>query len=126
MRQAHTHNANGRQDRDGALIELDTFIGARARRQESLRCVSSGYLSGGCSCRSTVPAGVVDAAWEREVAHVGSREDRFFHFACEGEVWLAFGMASGEIRGVYCPTHRAERDARARRGGTPAATALVA
>lgn len=90
-----------------------------------LRCVSSGYLSGGCSCRSTVPAAVVDAAWEREVAHVGSREDRFFHFACEGEVWLAFGMASGEIRGVYCPTHRAERDARARSGGT-APAALVA
>jgi hypothetical protein len=100
MRQAHTHNGR-------------------------LRCVSSGYLNGGCSCRSTVPAAVVDAAWEREVAHVGSREDRFFHFACEGEVWLAFGMASGEIRGVYCPTHRAERDARAR-SGTAAVSALVA
>lgn len=85
--------------------------------QESrLRCVSSGYLDGGCSCHETVPAAVVDAAWEREVAHVGSSEDRFFHFACQGEVWLAFGMASGEIRGVYCPTHRAARDARARGG----------
>jgi hypothetical protein len=108
------------QDGDGrprtsTVIELES----------QLRCVSSGYLSGGCSCRETVPAAVVDAAWAREVAHVGSAEDRFFHFACEGEVWLALGMADGEIRGVYCPTHRAERDARARGGkaATPAAVA---
>ena len=97
----------------GVVIELDGH--ARVRREErQLRCVSSGYLSGGCSCRSTVPAAAVDAAWAREVAYGGSAEDRFFHFACEGEVWLAFGLADGEIRGVYCPTHRAERDARAR------------
>jgi hypothetical protein len=125
MYQPHIQNVNARHGRDGALGERDKLVGARARGQESLRCVSSGYMNDGCSCRSTVPAAVVDAAWEREVAHVGSREDRFFHFACEGEVWLAFGMASGEIRGVYCPTHRAEREARARSGGA-APTVLVA
>jgi hypothetical protein len=122
----HLTDTQTAQDGDGQpriMIELDSHFGADER---SVRCVSSGYLSGGCSCRETVPTAVVDAAWAREVAHVGSAEDRFFHFACEGEVWLAFGMSDGEIRGVYCPTHRAERDARARSGRTAAPAALVA
>jgi hypothetical protein len=118
MHQLHTQTAQDGDGRPcpsvGSVIELDSLQRARARREESeLRCVSSGYLSDGCSCHSSVPATVVDAAWKREIAYGGSAEDRFFHFACEGEVWLAFGLADGSIRGVYCPTHRAERDARA-------------
>jgi hypothetical protein len=75
-----------------------------------LRCVSSGYLSGGCSCRASIPSSVVTAAWGVERERGGARGDRFFHFAWRGDVWLAYGLASGRVRGVYCPTHRAERD----------------
>jgi hypothetical protein len=119
MHQLHDQTARGGDGQPyinrGTVIELDSLLSAQAPREDSqLRCVSSGYLSGGCSCHSTVPAAVVDAAWARETAYGGSADDRFFHFACEGEVWLAFGLADGSIRGVYCPTHRAERDARAR------------
>ena len=36
----------------------------------------------------------------------------FFHFAWRGDVWLAYGLASGRVRGVYCPAHRSEREQR--------------
>jgi hypothetical protein len=75
-----------------------------------LRCVSSGYLSDGCSCRSSIPSSVVTAAWGVARERGGVRVDRFFHFAWRGEVWLAYGLQDGHVRGVYCPTHRAERD----------------
>ncbi len=84
----------------------------RKRMQDvALRCVSSGYLAGECSCRATIPAGVVSAAWARE-QRSGAAGDRFFHFAWEGEVWLAYAPRDGCVRGVYCPRHSAERDRR--------------
>jgi hypothetical protein len=75
-----------------------------------LRCVSSGYLSGGCSCEAHIPAEVVHDAWACE--RVGE-EDRFFEFTSRGETWLGYGQGDGSVRGVYCPEHRAEREERA-------------
>jgi hypothetical protein len=74
-----------------------------------LRCVSSGYLSDGCSCRATIPSSVVTAAWAREQELDGACEDRFFRFAWRGGVWFAFGLSDGCVRGVYCPKHSAAR-----------------
>jgi hypothetical protein len=77
-----------------------------------LQCVSSGYLSGGCSCQSTIPSSVVKAAWRDEFKRGGVRGDRLFRFAWNGGVWLAYGLKDGGVRGVYCPSHSAERDER--------------
>ena len=99
--------------RETNVIEL---ADARSSEQEHddrpLRCVSSGYLSGGCSCPATVPAGVARAAWASTLAQAERPGSGFFNFAWQGATWLAFGLADGRIRGVYCPTHRAQRDAR--------------
>jgi hypothetical protein len=85
---------------------------ARGREEgPTLQCVSSGYMSDGCSCPQAIPARVVASAWAAELER-GAVESGFFHVPWRGHVWLAFGMADGEIRGVYCPTHRAEREAR--------------
>ncbi len=82
------------------------------RAAHELQCVSSGYLSHGCSCEASIPAEVVLAAWSRELA-CGSREgDRLFRLAWRGEVWVAYGLADGSVRGIYCPEHSAERDER--------------
>ena len=95
-------------------------LAGRARRRRPahegavdrpLRCVSSGYLSDGCSCRAHVPAAVVSAAWRNELER-GRRRDGFFHFVWRGAVWLAYGLPDGTVRGVYCPAHRAEREER--------------
>jgi hypothetical protein len=84
---------------------------SRASRMElPLRCVSSGYLSGGCSCPRTIPAAAVVAAWARELEKVPG--ERFFHFSWGGDEWLAYGLPDGLVRGVYCPDHSAERDER--------------
>jgi hypothetical protein len=40
------------------------------------------------------------------------RADRFFHFTWQGGVWLTYGLKDGRVRGIYCPSHSAERDAR--------------
>jgi hypothetical protein len=85
-----------------------------------LRCVSNGYLSDGCSCESRIPAAVVVAAWRRELER-GQRNGGFFQFAWRGEMWLAYGLDDGRIRGVYCPTHRAAREARSAPPGDAAA-----
>lgn len=77
-----------------------------------LRCVSSGYLSDGCSCSSSVPAHVVAAAWTRELERGGVPGDRLFRFAWHDGVWLAYGLRDGRVRGVYCPSHSAGRDER--------------
>jgi hypothetical protein len=74
-----------------------------------LRCVSSGYLEGGCSCRTTVPASVANDAWARELAHAPAREDQFFRFQWNGGAWLGYGLRDGRVRGVYCPEHSARR-----------------
>lgn len=80
---------------------------------EPLRCVSSGYLEHGCSCTARVPGGVAVAAWRRVLGSAGARADGFFRFAWRGEVWLAYGLIDGCVRGVYCPEHSAQRERRA-------------
>jgi hypothetical protein len=78
-----------------------------------LRCVSSG-LPDGCSCRSQIARDVVARAWERELEASGDREARFFHFISDGGVWMAYGLADGNVRGVYCPSHNSQRAERSR------------
>jgi len=100
---------------------LTLVISERDRRQAArtacpelpLRCVSTGYLGDGCSCRSTIPMAVVAAAWRAEREHSRDRSDRFFRFSWRDGEWLAFGLGDGRIRGVYCPEHSAERAQRA-------------
>jgi hypothetical protein len=81
------------------------------RTDRALRCVYSGYLSHGGSCHASVPSEVAAAAWSREQEAAGA-DDRFFHFAWRGEVWLGYGVAGAGVRGVYCPEHDAERSER--------------
>jgi hypothetical protein len=81
-----------------------------SRKELRLRCVSSGYLTGGCSCPRRIPAHAVLAAWRRELENAPG--ERFFHFAWGGGEWLAYGLEDGLVRGVYCPDHSAERDER--------------
>jgi hypothetical protein len=78
-----------------------------------LRCVSNGSLDG-CSCRSWIAKDVVLRAWARELGASGDREARFFHFISGGGVWMAYGLADGEVRGVYCPSHNSQRAERSR------------
>jgi hypothetical protein len=115
-----------RKGQPGATVELDMVVSdmsarriMRMRSPENppLRCVSSGYLSDGCSCRASIPTGVVTDAWARE-QRAGMRGDQFFSFTWRAEVWLAFGLRDGRIRGVYCPEHSAERAQRALDGPT--------
>jgi hypothetical protein len=79
---------------------------------EPLRCVWTGDPANGCHCGSSIPEDVVTAAWRRELED-GERADRFFEFAWEDDVWLAYGLKDGGVRGVHCPPHRAERAERA-------------
>ena len=85
--------------------------GALSDRPHPLRCVSSGYLSDGCSCSSSVPVAVVIAAWRCELER-GRLSEGFFSFAWRGGVWLSYGLPDGQVRGIYCPSHRAEREER--------------
>jgi hypothetical protein len=78
-----------------------------------LRCVWSGSVDG-CSCRSRIDRDVVAQAWQRELDASCDREARFFHFISGGGVWMAYGLADGEVRGVYCPSHNSQRAARSR------------
>ncbi|HZL48916.1 MAG TPA: hypothetical protein VFC30_07865 [Solirubrobacteraceae bacterium] len=55
-------------------------------------------------------------AWGVERKQGGADDGRFFHFAWRGEVWLGYGQQDGRVRGVYCPSHTAERDERAAQG----------
>jgi hypothetical protein len=54
---------------------------------------------------------VVTAAWRDELEG-GRLGEGFFHVAWLGGVWLAYGLPDGRIRGVYCPSHRSEREER--------------
>jgi hypothetical protein len=78
-----------------------------------LRCVWSGSHEG-CSCNARIDRDVVADAWQRELEVSGDTEARFFHFISDGGVWMAFGLESGEVRGVYCPGHNSQRAARSR------------
>ncbi len=101
----------GRQIDAIAAIAAREHAHEEARVDRLLRCVSSGYLAGGCSCGATIPASVVTAAWAHEIERSGAREG-FFRFDWRGGVWLAFGLLDGHVRGVYCPEHSAERAGR--------------
>lgn len=78
-----------------------------------LRCVWTNHPSHDRCCHELIPAIVVAAAWERERERGQAAGDRFFHFVWRGNVWLAYGLWNGSVRGVYCPAHSAARDARA-------------
>jgi hypothetical protein len=96
----------------GAPLRAERRRGAHVSALDRpLQCVSSGYLSDGCSCSSRVPAAVVTAAWRNEL-ECGRLCEGFFHFAWRGGVWLAYGQPDGRVRGVYCPAHRSEREER--------------
>lgn len=95
---------------EGFIPRRPVITGDRAAR--ALRCISSGYLSHGCRCHFTIPEHVAVEAWERECMF-GHVADRFFRVLWRDEVWLAYGVADGTVRGVYCPDHRAEREERA-------------
>lgn len=79
--------------------------------EEPLKCVWSGFPSHERSCRSRIPASVVVRAWHREMQLKGA-EEGFFHFSWRSGVWLGYGLPDGGVRGVYCPTHCAERESR--------------
>ena len=100
----------------GVVCELDLRRAALATLLGApLRCVSSGYLSGGCSCQACDSRGIVTAAWRQELGAAAGSCDRFFRFAWRGGEWLAFGLRDGRDPGVYCPDHSAERDERQHR-----------
>jgi hypothetical protein len=108
--QIETGSRTRRTGEEGVVIDLRS----RARGEDRpIRCVSSGYMSGGCSCQAAVPAAVARNAWARELGRASAPEGRFFHFTWKSEIWLGFGLQGGEVRGVYCPVHRAARDGRA-------------
>jgi hypothetical protein len=117
VHQFQTHDARshraGSLERPGLVIEMNSLARAREGREDRpLKCVASRHLAGGCSCRAMVPAAVAEAAWARTRALDDDRTpDGFFSFTWQGEAWLAFGLEDGEVRGVFCPTHRAEREA---------------
>ncbi len=116
MYQLNTHEAGfhgiAEPDRPGVVVELDSL--ARARRlhtERPLKCVASSHLAGGFSCEETVPGAVAEASWSRAQARGARSQEGFVNFNWQGETWLAFGLTGGEVRGVICPTHRAEREA---------------
>lgn len=86
-------------------------LSPKAPAEDPMKCVWSGYPSYERTCRSRIPASVVVKAWQRERQLKGSQEG-FFNFSWRSGVWLAFGAQDGSVRGVYCPTHCSERDAR--------------
>ncbi len=93
----------GQEDLDGRPAQAET---------EALPCVWTGDPAKGCSCTSSIPEHVVTAAWRRELEQAGERADRFFSFSWQNDTWLAYGLMDGRVRGVHCPPHRAEREAR--------------
>jgi len=115
VQQLQAHDARshrgGQLERPGVVIEMNSLARARERHADPpLRCVASRHLADECSCRATVPAVVAARAWS-DAQRSGGRDDGFFQFEWQDEIWLAFGLAGGEVRGVFCPVHRAEREA---------------
>ena len=121
MHQLHTHDARSHRaatlERPGVVNDMNSLARARECREDRpLKCVASRHLGGGSSCCAVVPAAVAEAAWARTQALGDEFTDGFFNFTWQGESWLAFGLAGGEVRGAFCPTHRAEREALSDRG----------
>jgi hypothetical protein len=86
------------------------FGGTDVSGGRPLECVWSSL--DGCSCGASIPTDAVARAWARELDATGELGDRFFHFIWEGGVWVAYGLADGEVRGVHCPSHNSERAGR--------------
>jgi hypothetical protein len=78
---------------------------------DQVRCVWSSHHDHVRNCPMRIPRVVILAAWDQYAAREGVREG-FFHITWGGGVWLAYGVQDGGVRGVYCPTHCAQRDAR--------------
>jgi hypothetical protein len=95
----------GTETESGGL-DMDGF------QADAIRCVWTGFRSGGCSCDSQIPADVVADAWRNQLDQDGVAMDRFFRFTWRDGVWLAYGLKDGNVRGVYCPSHSAEREER--------------
>jgi hypothetical protein len=76
-----------------------------------MRCVWTNHPRGDCNCRVRVPIEVVSEVWRRELRERRVPEG-FFRFLWNGGEWLGYGLPNGIVRGVYCPTHCAQRDAR--------------
>jgi hypothetical protein len=93
------------------LVDRRRRRGAGAKQaRPTLRCVSGGYLTNACSCSASVPREVVSVAWGRQLE--GGCAEGFFRFAWQEQVWLGYGLQDGNVKGVYCPAHSAERDRR--------------
>jgi hypothetical protein len=99
----------GRGTGDANTIKQD----APAPGEQPLRCVWSDVLDG-CSCDAHISRAVVEQAWQRELECSGDGEARFFHLVHDGGVWQAYGLADGQVRGVYCPSHNSQRAQRSR------------
>lgn len=90
-------------------------VQARVPTNEMMRCVWTNHPDGDRNCRALIPERVLLAVWQRELRDRRVPEG-FFRFLWDGGEWLGYGLPSGVVRGVYCPTHCAERDRRAPRG----------
>ncbi len=97
-------------------IELSRVVGAH---NELLRCVWSNHPDHDLDCRACIPTDVVATAWRREGEAYATPEG-FFCFSWNGGAWLAYGFRDGRVRGVYCPTHCAQRTAHLLRAERPA------
>jgi hypothetical protein len=80
--------------------------------ETALRCVWTSHPHSERRCGERVPMETMVKAWKAEKEGCDMSEG-FFRFSWRGGVWLGYGLPDGRVRGVYCPTHTAERDARA-------------
>jgi hypothetical protein len=76
-----------------------------------MRCVWTNHPHCDRRCQTLIPAAAVTGAWQRELRERRVPEG-FFRFLWDGGEWLGYGLPNGMVRGVYCPTHCAERDRR--------------
>src|SRR5438132_5554952 len=95
---------------DRGNAERVVHIGGAVR---TFQCLSTGYLSGGHRCECVIPEAVVGEAWKRELERGWTHGEAFFRLTWDNEQWLGYGQPDGSVRGIYCPTHAAERDHRA-------------
>ena len=95
--------------------------GERGEASDSaLRCVSSGYLSDGCSCRARVPAAVASAAWRDELER-GTSVRRLLPLRLArrrvARVWAGDGARARRL--LPGASLRARAEARIRSGACP-------